>query len=400
MSSFPVLRLGQMGDGIVETPAGIRHVPKVLPGEQVTFDGAGFATVISLSPDRVAPFCPHYAQCGGCKFQHWRAEPYAQWKTERLLAALTGHGVVAGKLHPLVDAHGTGRRRVSLHVRRKGDDWVSGFMEQKTHDLCSITQCPVLMPQLADAPRIAAAFGPSLGDCDVALTAADNGVDVSIKAERQAVQRRLGQLSTLFTDLKLLRLSINGEVFSTRAQPVVAMGTAQVPLPVGTFLQATRAGEQALVRLVLQSLPKVKSVADLFSGLGTFTFSLAEKAKVHAIDSDKPAIAALEQGVRHTQGLKPITAEVRNLFNAPLTTQELAVFDAVILDPPRAGAEAQCRMIAKSKLRHVTYVSCDPQSFARDASLLAGAGFVLDELTPVDQFKYTAHVEMVGVFKR
>jgi 23S rRNA (uracil1939-C5)-methyltransferase len=173
-----------------------------------------------------------------------------------------------------------------------------------------------------------------------------------------------------------------------------------VPLPVGTFLQATRAGEQALVRLVLQSLPKVKSVADLFSGLGTFTFSLAEKAKVHAIDSDKPAVAALEQGVRHTQGLKPITAEVRNLFNAPLTTQELAVFDAVILDPPRAGAEAQCRMIAKSKLRHVTYVSCDPQSFARDASLLAGAGFVLDELTPVDQFKYTAHVEMVGVFKR
>ena len=399
MSTFEVLRLGQMGDGIVETDSGLRHVPKVLPGELVQFEGS-VTTVVRPSPDRIQPFCAHYAQCGGCKFQHWTGERYAAWKSERVASTLAAHGVVPKAFHPMVDGHGTGRRRVSLHVRNHDGVWVAGFMEQKTHDLRAITTCPVLTPALAEAPRIAAAFGPSLGDCDVALTATDNGIDVSIKAERKAVERRLPVLSSLFADLKLARLSINGEIFSTRHTPFMAMGQARVPLPAGSFLQATAAGEAALVALVMKSLPKVKRVADLFAGIGTFSFSLAEKAQVHAIDSDKSAITALQQGVRHTQGLKPITAEVRNLFNAPLTAQELAEYDAIVLDPPRAGAEAQCRMIAKSKLRHVTYVSCDPQSFARDASLLAGAGFTLADVTPVDQFKYTAHVEMVGVFKR
>lgn len=395
-----VSRLGQMGDGIVEAGDGVLHFPKVLPGEQVEIAAGRVSRIVDPSPERVAAFCQHYEACGGCKFQHWAETPYRAWKKARLAQALRAQGLDVS-IADMRDAHGAGRRRVSLHVRQIGDVWRAGFMEQKTHDLVPLNSCPVLVPQLQDAPTLAAEFGPHLGACDVAMTWATNGLDVAIKAERKAVAKRLPALSALFNSRKLLRLSINGEIFAMAAPPMVQLGAAMVVLPVQSFLQATLAGEETLYELVLASRPKkVRNVADLFSGLGTFALRLAQHLPVTAIDSDKPAIEALQKTVRVTQALKPVTAMVRNLFNAPLTVGELKDLDWIVLDPPRSGAEAQIRQLAKSAVRHVTYVSCDVQSFTRDARILVDGGFKFNSVTPVDQFKWTGHVELVGVFSK
>lgn len=400
MSRHVVERLGQLGDGIVEVGDGVRHVPKVLPGEVVDLAGSKLLRVIEASPQRVPAFCPHFDSCGGCKFQHWNEDDYRAWKREQVRLVLAAQGLTP-EIAPLVDAHGEGRRRVSFHVRKLESGWHAGFMEQKSHDLVPLDQCPVLVPVLKESPALAAAFGPLLGECDVALTAALNGIDVAVKAERKATDKRGPALSALFHEQNILRLAVNGEVFAAAAPPVVLMGAATVPLPVQSFLQATEMGESELARLVLASRPKkARTVVDLFCGLGTFALRLAEHMTVTGFDSDRPAIDAMVKATRMTQGLRPVTAVVRNLFNAPLTIPELKGFDWAVLDPPRSGAEAQCRMLAQSVVKHVTYVSCDPQSFARDAKILAERGFSLRLVTPVDQFKWTIHTELVGVFTR
>jgi 23S rRNA (uracil1939-C5)-methyltransferase len=313
--------------------------------------------------------------------------------------ALAGQGLPAD-VAPLVDAHGAGRRRVSLHVRQQNGVWAAGFMEQKSHDLCAIDHCPVLAPTLQNVPSIAAAFGPSLGDCDVAVTATDGGLDVSIKAERKAVPRRMESLTTIAREHRLARLSVNGDVLVTLQQPIVVIGRAKVLLPVQSFLQATARGGEVLSDLVVQHIGKAKHVADLFCGLGLFALRLAETSRVAAYDSDRLAIENLQLAVRNTMGLKPIQAEARNLFKAPLTAMELKEHDTVVFDPPRAGAEAQVREIAKSKVKRIVAVSCNAGTFARDAAILVKGGYTLKSVTPVDQFKYTAHVEIVALFMR
>ncbi len=400
MTQHVVSRLGQRGDGIVDAPEGVRHVPKVLAGETVELAGTRLLRVVSPSAERVEPFCPHYATCGGCKFQHWRVVAYRAWKLDLVRQALAGQGLPAD-VKELADAHGAGRRRVSFHVRKIDGAWRAGFMEQKSHDLAPLDHCPVLVPALQDSPELAAAFGPLLGECDVALTAAANGLDVSIKAERKATDKRSPALSAMFNGRNLLRLSVNGEVFAMAAPPVTAVGKVMVPLPVQSFLQATAAGEEELASLVLASRPrKSRTVVDLFSGVGTFALRLAEHMPVTAFDSDRAAIECLSRATRMAQGLKPVSAAARNLFNAPLTPAELRDFDWTILDPPRAGAEAQCRALVASQMKHVTYVSCDLQSFVRDAKTMTQGGFTLRSVTAVDQFKWTPHVELVGVFTR
>jgi 23S rRNA (uracil1939-C5)-methyltransferase len=276
----------------------------------------------------------------------------------------------------------------------------AGFMAARSHDLIDIDQCPILVSALQNATDIARKLGAKLGDCDVSITAADNGLDVSIKAERKIADEQMPRLATLAGELNLARLNINGNMVAARAVPVVSIGKALVQVPPGSFLQATKAGEEALANLVLASFGKSKSVADLFCGVGPFALRIAENAKVTAIDSDKPAIASLAQAARLTTGLKPLKAEVRDLMREPLVANELKEFDAVVFDPPRAGAEAQARQLAKSTVKSIVAVSCDPASFARDAETLVGGGYKLKLLTAVDQFKWTSHVEIVGSFSR
>ncbi len=396
---YTVEKLGQRGDGLVRAGDLQLHIPKVLAGENIDLEMGKLTRIVTPSLERVAAFCHHYDRCGGCKFQHWAAQPYAAWKRNLLVEALLQHNIKPD-VKPMIDAHGAGRRRVSLHVREQAGQWQAGFMEQKTHDLIALDHCPVLVPSLQQAAQLATAFGPSLGACDVAITAADNGLDVSIKAERKVVLRRLEALSEIANRFNILRLSVNGEVHLASATPTVAIGKVRVALPTTSFLQATSAGETAIATVVIEAVKTAKHVADLFCGLGPFALRIAEKARVYAADSDKPAIANMQAALRNTQGLKPVEAQARDLFREPLTPLELKPFDAVVLDPPRAGAEAQARQLMKSQVKKVVLVSCDIGNFARDAAILIKGGYNLKTVTPVDQFKWTAHLEMVGEFSK
>lgn len=399
MSILKIERLGNKGDGIGRIGDANVFVTKVLSGETVELVHGKLKRIVEPSTERQDAFCQYYDSCGGCKFQHWKHAPYAEWKRMLVVDALKSQGIDA-EVSPLLDAHGAGRRRVSLHVRQINGAWVAGFMEARSHDLVAIENCPVLVPQLKDAPAIAASFGLLLGDSDVMITVADNGLDVAIKAERQAASKHIAKFRILMEKYKILRLALNEEVVAQLSVPAIVMGAAHVQLPLHSFLQATSEGEQVLARLVKEPLRKAKKILDLFCGVGPFAFRLAEIAKVHAIDLDKNSIANLLQATRFVQDLKPITAEARDLFDNPLVPQELNEYDAVVFDPPRAGAETQVKNLAKSKVKRIVSVACDAQTFARDAAILIKGGYKLGPITPVDQFKYSAHVEIVASFVR
>lgn len=399
MSILKIERLGNKGDGIGRIGDANVFVTKVLSGETVELVHGKLKRIVEPSTERQDAFCQYYDSCGGCKFQHWKHAPYAEWKRMLVVDALKSQGIDA-EVSPLLDAHGAGRRRVSLHVRQINGAWVAGFMEARSHDLVAIENCPVLVPQLKDAPAIAASFGLLLGDSDVMITVADNGLDVAIKAERQAANKHIAKFRIIMEKYKILRLALNEEVVAQLSVPAIVMGAAHVQLPLHSFLQATSEGEQVLARLVKEPLRKAKKILDLFCGVGPFAFRLAEIAKVHAIDLDKNSIANLLQATRFVQDLKPITAEARDLFDNPLVPQELNEYDAVVFDPPRAGAETQVKNLAKSKVKRIVSVACDAQTFARDAAILIKGGYKLGPITPVDQFKYSAHVEIVASFVR
>ena len=395
--------MGRRGEGIAHQDGRALFVPGTLPGEEVRVAGdrerLALLSVDTPSPDRVAPFCKHYGRCGGCQLQHWRAEPYRQWKAGLVADALAARGVEV-TVPDCLDAHGAGRRRVSIHARRREKQATAGFMEARSHTLLDIDACPILVPALAPAFDIARAIAMKLGDCDVAVTATLTGLDVSVRAERKFVEAEHAKLADFLTALKLARLSVNSEVIATAVPPRLRIGSVDVSLPPGGFLQATQAGEDALAALVMDDVGKSKMVADLFCGIGPFALRLAQKAKVEAYDSDKAAIAALNAAIRSASGLKPISAAVRDLFREPLVPNEMKHFDAVVFDPPRAGAEAQAKQLARSKVKTVVAVSCDAASFARDAGILVDGGYTLKRLSAVDQFKWSSHVETVALFTR
>lgn len=392
-----ITSMGRRGEGFA---AGI-YVPYALPGETIMAEVAGErARIIRIekpSPERIEPFCKYHGSCGGCQLQHWDAQPYRLWKRGLVESALRN---LNANVDELIDAHGAGRRRVSLHVRKKDGGVTAGFMMARSHDLLDIDRCPILVPALANATDIARALGEKLGDCDVALTATDSGLDAAVRAERKIAEREAPKLAGLANALDLARLAVNGDVIATRRAPSLRMGRGNVMLPVASFLQATNEGEAQLAALVLAAAATSKSVADLFCGVGPFALRVAETARVAAFDNDKPAIAALALAARATSGLKPFEAAVRDLLKEPLVANELKPYDTVIFDPPRAGAEAQSRQLAKSKVKTVIAVSCDPITLARDSEILVEGGYALTKVTPVDQFKWTSHVETVAVFRR
>lgn len=402
-SDVKIEGMGKRGEGVARLGERAVFVPYTLPDEEVRADGEGdrlsLVAVEKASPDRIAPFCRYYGRCGGCQLQHWREEPYRAWKASLVSEALKSRGI-AFDVTDCLDAHGAGRRRVALHVRKRGAMVTAGYMEARSHTLLDIDHCPILEPALSGAFDIARALGAKLGDCDVAVAATLTGLDVSVKAERDVLVREHGNLAGFVTALKLARLSVNGEVIATAVPPRLEIGKASVALPPGGFLQATALGEATLARLVVEALGKSKSVADLFCGIGPFAFRIAERARVEAYDNDRPAIAALNAAAKATSGLKPIAAAARDLFREPLVPNEMKELDAVVFDPPRAGAEAQARQLARSKVKTVVAVSCDAGTFARDAEILVAGGYALKDVTAVDQFKWSSHVEVVARFAR
>ncbi|HEX8166268.1 MAG TPA: TRAM domain-containing protein [Beijerinckiaceae bacterium] len=400
-------RLGARADGIAHVDGRAVYVPYVLPGETVLIEPEGSrASLIGIespSSDRIQPFCPYFGRCGGCLTQHIAAPTYAAWKRGTLLHALSQAGLDA-PVDPLVDAHGAGRRRIVLHARFESGRAKVGYMAARSHDLVEVAFCPIAEPGLKEAPKAALALAGLLRanpkPLDIQVTATDTGLDVDLRGHGPAKERERQALVEAAVAHDLARLSLHGEVLIERRAPVVRMGAAQVSAPPGGFLQATRAGEEALSALVTEACAGAKRAADLFSGCGPFALRLAARAEVLAADGDARSLAALDKAARGTPALRRVTTEARDLFRRPLLAPELDRFDAVVIDPPRAGAEAQARQLALSKVPTVASVSCDPGTFVRDARILVSGGYRLERVVPVDQFRHSPHLEIVGVFRR
>ena len=388
--------LGHKGEGMALVEDQRVFVPFALPGETVSVelerDRGSLVAVLAPSPDRTDPFCIHFGTCGGCQLQHMSRDAYIAFKTSLVETPLQQVGIDA-RVERFVHAGGAGRRRATLHARKDA----AGYMRARSHDLLDLDICPILVPALKPAPDIARAIGAVLGPCDVSVTSTDTGIDVSVRSAVKGIKG--DRLMPLGNRFGLARLAFNGEMLFLAQMPRVTMGKASVELPIGSFLQATGEAENVLADYAIAAVGKAKSVADLFCGIGPFALRIAEKASVFAADSDKAGIAALEKAFRHARGLKAMTARPRDLFREPLTRFELN-YDAVVLDPPRAGAEAQVKEIAASKLRHVVMIACDARSFARDAAILVRAGFSLSDLVAVDQFTQSTHIEIAATFYR
>lgn len=398
-------RLGARGDGLA---ADGLAVPGGLPGESVeVIREEGRTRLIAIatpSPDRIAPFCPHYARCGGCAVQHLAPDAYARWK-RGIVAQALAQARIETELAPLVDAHGAGRRRITLHLRRIDGSLRAGLMEARSHALVPIDLCPITVPALHRAPAIAEALaGPLAGSgkpLDMLVTATRTGLDLDMRGHGPIDARARDALTGLADEHDLARLSLHGERVVERRAPILDSGGVPVSPPPGGFLQATEAGEAALVALARTAVPaRAKRVLDLFSGIGPFALALARGHEVHAVEGEAGPLAALERAARGRTGLKQVTIERRDLFRRPLLGPELDRFDAVLFDPPRAGAQAQARMLAQSRVPLVIGVSCDPGTFARDAASLIAGGYRLERVTPLDQFRHSAHVELVGIFRR
>jgi 23S rRNA (uracil1939-C5)-methyltransferase len=400
-------RLGHRGDGIADGPNGEIYVSGTLPSETVEVDNwpghpdrRQLLGVETPSKERIVPICPHFGICGGCALQHWASGPYRAWKRGLVVEALRQAGIEV-PVGDLIDAHGGGRRRAVFHARRGTHDVLEvGFSAARAHHVIAIDRCPVLAKSLDGALKAAWAIAERLDvtqkPLDIQVTATDAGLDIDVRGSGSLPAALIGALARVAAEQNLARLSRHGELIAQARAPTLHMGAATVVLPPAAFLQATAEGEAVLSRLVLSSCTGAKSNADLFSGVGPFALRLAETARVAAFDDDEAAIAALKRAGGATSGLKPLTAERRDLFKNPLIDTELNRFDAVVFDPPRQGADAQSRILAASRVPVVVAVSCNPGTFARDMRHLIDGGYRLVSVTPVDQFRYSAHVEIVA----
>jgi 23S rRNA (uracil1939-C5)-methyltransferase len=405
VADLTVVSLDAHGRGVADSGAA---VPGALPGERVRVRSEGrraeLVEILSVSPGRATPYCPWYDRCGGCAAQHMSDALYRDWKRNIVVEALKNAGVEA-RVGPLIDAHGTGRRRATFHARfPHGVPDEVGFMRARSHDIVAIDACPLFAPSMAGAVEAARALSADLRGLgkalDIGVTATLEGLDVDLRGSGPLELAETRKLTRTADALDLARLSNHGAVIVERRPPRVAFGEALVTLPPGGFLQATEAGETKLAQFAEEALAGARTVADLFCGAGAFALRLARRHEVHGFDSDGAAIASLERGAAAAEGLRRTTAATRDLFQRPLRADELAAFDGVLFDPPRAGAEAQAREFAASALPLVVAISCNAATFARDARILIEGGFVVERVTPLDQFRSSPHVEIAAVFRR
>jgi len=371
--------------------------------------------VLEPSSQRVTPVCGHFSLCGGCSLQHWDMDAYSAWKRDNVVSVLARAGLETEVRDILTTPPGT-RRRVGLHARpvRQGKSVHAelGYKRRRSWDQVRIDACPVADPAIIAAMPVLSEIAGHLFEHPksapiLSVTISDTGLDIDVRGIERgksgglSAQARMEiALIAQSAPVRLARISLSDDILYQSHLPSVRFGKASVDLPTGSFLQASPKSEADMVRLVREAVSGAKSVADLFCGAGTFTFPLAEGASVYAADGAGGAVRMLKAAIGRTPGLKPITAEVRDLFRAPVVAEEMAGWDAVVFDPPRAGAEAQSQQIARSKVARVVGVSCNMQTFARDAKILTASGFKLDHVTPIDQFLWSGHVELVGVFSR
>ncbi|HEX8238626.1 MAG TPA: class I SAM-dependent RNA methyltransferase [Allosphingosinicella sp.] len=387
-----IVRLAGRGDGVGESG---RYYPLTAPGDRVAAEGA-----IEPGPHRQVPPCRHFPECGGCQLQHVDDAAYADFLRDRIASALAAQGV---PLPDLLEPHispPNSRRRASLRWERGG---ALGFNAQASHRVVDMRECHILRPELFALVHPLRALLRGIkppAAAGVRLTLADQGVDLlleKIEAEGLAAAEALGDFAR---EHRLARLALDdGYGAQTRWEPepvTVTLGGVPVPLPHGAFLQATPEGEGALVEAVRGAVGNARVVADLFAGLGTF--ALALEGRILAAEGARDAALALKAAAGLAQ--RPVFVDHRDLFRRPLDVAELDRFEAVVLDPPRAGAREQATAIARSAVPRIAYVSCNPSTFARDAAFLIEGGYRLDWIQPVGQFRWSTHVELVGAFGR
>lgn len=411
MSLWHVERLGRRGDGVAHGDAGRALAALTLPGEAIEGEAQGdripAPRILTPSPDRVRPICAHYRACGGCSLMHASDGFTTAWKRQVVETALAARGLPA----PVEGVHVSppmSRRRAVLSGRRTKKGALVGFHARASDVIVDLAECHVMRPQITAAlpllRRITVAGASRSGELSMTVIHGPAGLDLTVAGGKPMEPALFQVLAALAEEGDLARLTWQdqaGEGQSiTRRPPALPMGRAQVVPPPGAFLQATAEGEAALLAAVRDFSAGAARIVDLFSGCGTFSLPLAETATVHAVEGLAAPLSALDAGWRAAPGLNRVTTENRDLARRPLLADELNRFDAIVIDPPRAGAEAQAREIARSTVRRIAFVSCDPVNFSRDAQLLADGGFVLKRLRVVDQFRWSPHVETVAEFVR
>ena len=421
-----ITRLGGQGDGVLDLPDGNRaYVPFALPGERVSArlgkpKGDGFAAQLveieAASAERIEPVCQHFMACGGCGLQHWADAPYRVWKRDRLVQALVRRDFQDAPVEELRVVPPASRRRIDLNARRIGKAVVIGYHEAGSHRLIDIAECPVARSELlAPLPDLREALRPLLGEgkgIDLKLAAMENGLDLLLAGPLRLDGAVRSDLAALAAKHNIRRLAWRGsletappEILAQSEAPYVHFGAVRVTPPPGGFLQATAEAEAMMADILMAVLPQGgAAVADLFSGCGAFGLRMAAAGhRVLAYDADKRAIAALTAAA-NSQGLAGrIRAEARDLERRPLLGADLKSLDALLLDPPRAGARAQVQAIvqapAKQRPGLILMAACDPNSFARDARALVDAGYGLQKAVPIDQFLWSPHLELAAVFR-
>ncbi len=405
--SYRIDRLGHLGDGVAQGPDGPIFATGVLPGEDVdgtlTGDRLSDIRIVTPSTDRVKPPCRHARSCGGCQLQH-AADPFvARWKAEVVRTALAGQGLTA-PFRPMAISQPNSRRRATLSARRTKGGALLGFHAKGSDTITPIPDCQLLHPALIAAfpglEALVALGGSRTVELQLMVTVTRGGVDVVVTGGKPLDGNFRLELSRIVEAHTLSRLTWDGETVALRDRPAQTIGRATVVPPAGAFLQATAEGEAALLAGVREALGPQRRVVDLFAGVGTFALPLAETMEVHAVEGDREMIAALDLAARHTQHLHRLSTETRDLFRRPLEPDDLKGFTAAVIDPPRAGAEAQSACLARSAVSVIAAVSCNPVTFARDAKVLTGAGYGLHWVQVVDQFRWSTHVELVARFSR
>ena len=399
--------LGAKGDGVAETAGGPVYVPFTLPGETVTIERPGTpfktTTIVEASTHRQIPPCPHFGDCGGCDMQHADDTLYRLFKRDLVLKALARENVEA-EVGTLVPCPPASRRRVVLSAQRVEGDVVLGFNAADTNRIVPITVCVIALPAIERAlpalRRLASLLVDRKRPLRITVTATATGLDVVVAdaAKLSESLRRNAVKLALAEDFA--RLTVGGETVIMTRPPTLAFDGVSVELPAGTFTQAVASAEAAMAKLVSDHFAGARRIADLFAGCGTFSLRLARESAVHAVEADPTALAALDTAWRRVAVLKAVSTEKRDLYRRPIPAKELKRYDGVVFDPPRAGAEAVAQELAASTVRRVAAVSCNPVTLARDLRILIDGGYRLTSVTPVDQFLWSHHVEVVALLER
>jgi 23S rRNA (uracil1939-C5)-methyltransferase len=393
MSADTIVRVAARGDGVT---ADGRHATLAAPGDLLNADGS-----LTFGPHHQVPPCRHFPLCGGCQLQHLDDATYAQFITDRIAGALAAHDLATDIRAPILSPPRT-RRRATLHAEPTGGRMRIGFSEAASHALVDIQECHILAPELfavvAPLRKLLARLGGKRRT-DIQMTSCNQGVDLLVGAKADGLAAAEA-INAFCQDNGIARFAIDdglGPETRWEREPVtVTLGGVPVPFPHGGFLQATPNGEAALVAAVREAVGPARTVADLFAGLGTFALSL--DGKVYSAEAARDAILSLKSAAGRAG--RQIFIDHRDLYRRPLTVEELGRFDAIVLDPPRAGARDQAAALAAARTPMIAYVSCNPSSFARDAQMMCEGGYCLDWIQPVGQFRWSTHVELAARFSR